>query len=130
MAFCAVFLAWVWDCAGKQNERKMNALIPIISQDFIKHAVHLLLCLIHLVLRLAGLLHRERELLVLIDKEREQAVIVPGCGGAVVDRCGVAASGDLSERAELLSVKERERLAHSAGDVFKEAGSYVVMLQG
>ena len=55
----------------------MNALIPIIPQNFIKHAVHLLLCLIHLILRLAGLLHGERELLVLIDKEREQAVIVP-----------------------------------------------------
>ena len=128
MAFCAIFLAWLWDSAGKQNERNMNALIPIIPQDFIKHAVHLLLCLIHLVLRLAGLLHGERELLVLIDKEREQAVIVPGCGGAIVYRGGVAAAGDLSDHAELLAVEEREWLAHCAGNILKEAGSYVGML--
>ena len=107
----------------------MNALIPIIPQDFIKHAVHLLLCLIHLVLRLAGLLHRERELLVLIDKEREQAVIVPGCGCAVVDRGGVAAASHLSDHAVLLAVEEREWLAHGACYLFKEAGSYIVMLQ-
>ena len=29
-----------------------------------------------------------------IDKEREQAVVVPGCGGAIVYRGGVAAAGN------------------------------------
>ncbi|MBQ1982116.1 MAG: hypothetical protein II229_02680 [Clostridia bacterium] len=106
----------------------MNALIPIIPQEFIKHAVHLLLCLIHLVLRLAGLLHGERELLVLIDKEREQTVIVPCGGGAVIDRGGVAAASHLSDHAVLLAVEEREWLAHGAGNILKEAGSYVVVL--
>ena len=84
---------------------------------------------IHLLLCLAGLLHCECELLVLIDKEREQSVIVPCGGGAVIDRAGVAAAGDLSDHAELLAVEERQRFAHGAGDVFKQAGSYVVMLQ-
>ena len=58
-----------------------------------------------------------------------QAVIVPGCGGAVIDRAGVAVASHLSDHAVLLAVEERQRLAHGAGDVFHKASSHIVMLQ-
>ena len=84
-----------------------SLLILGTSAELIKNPIYLVLCLIDLLLSLAGLLHRKGELFILIEEESEQTVIVGGDGVVAAGCRGVVIPGNVGHRSEGFAVEER-----------------------